>query len=296
MPVVASPSIFPVSISTSVAMPPTSAEIDPAARDLSVTSQSPLLNLGSARSQMAPIVRLSFLGMGSDMVGRPSLAGLRGASPEPGLSSQIESMSVAGITQSQQPSIYREVWIRRSTSQLEVPEIASAIIPERSESMSEDIGVNPRRAILQIGGLVDWVFHTTTGGLPLVGLWLRTGPSSKRSRAVVATNAGSFTHVRSEVVKVGAMAPDQVEALDEAGTSAEFLRPVVVAFSVALIAQVSRHLTRWWKSRNRSRTLLAAKRLDHASVFHDSMRLDQVAAWVEDSELDASQLLVSRAS
>jgi hypothetical protein len=295
-PVATSPSILRVSVSTSVATPPTSAAIDPVARDLSVTSQSPLLNLDSARSQMAPIVRLSFLGMGSDMVGRPSRAGLRGASPEQGLSSQNESMSVAGVTQSQQLSIYRDLWIRRSTSQLEVPEIASAIIAARSELMAADIGVNPRRAILQIGGFMDWVSHMTTAGSPLVGLWLSTGPSSNRSRAVVATNAGSFTHVRSEFAKVGEMAPDQVEAMDQAGTSAEFLRPVVVAFSVALIAQVSRHLTRWWKSRNRSRTLLAAKRLDHASVFHDSMRLDQVAAWVEDSELDASQLLVSRAS
>ena len=89
---------------------------------------------------------------------------------------------------------------------------------------------------------------------------------------------------------------DQADSMYEADSWAEFLSPILVALSVATVAQIGRQVMQWYTSRYRSRIRRATKRLDRGSMANESVPSDQSAAWVDDSDLDSAELLLSRAS
>src|SRR5262249_17438958 len=151
-----------------LATPANTTEIDPGARDRTVMEQSPLLNLNSARLQITSVVQLSFMGMGTDLIGRPSQTGFHGMSPELANSSPNDSMPLGGVTQGQQQGMFREISMRRESTQPGVLDIALAVIPARSDLMAADYHIDPSRVMLRIGGLIDWALRMTTSGRPRI--------------------------------------------------------------------------------------------------------------------------------
>ena len=132
---------------TPAAAPPTSSEIDPGARNGAGTASLPLPSLSSDRSPTASVVALSFLGMGSDLIGRPSQVGLHGPSSEPGLTLPNEVTSLGGVTQGQQLSISREDRVTRDVSQPEAIDLISRVFQLQNDLTAADDGVDSGRAV-----------------------------------------------------------------------------------------------------------------------------------------------------
>jgi hypothetical protein len=288
---------LPSPIETPVATQPTANAIDPGARERSVRvfSSSPSLSAGGP--VIRPVATITFLGMGSDLIGRPSQPGLHGSLSDLGISSQLEVILLGGIVQGQQPSMSRDLWTRRDTAEPEVVEVVAEAIPAGSDSMTAVAGFDPIRVIPFIGGLLDWTVRMTAAASARFAAWPSTRPSSDAPRAGFASSA-SLTHpARQEVLTDGATDLDQVETMiDETESRVEFLAPVLVALSVAVVAQMSRYLARWWMSRDRSRVPQATRQLDRGSVPSEPVPPYQVDSWFDESELDEDLLPVSRAS
>jgi hypothetical protein len=186
--------------------------------------------------------------------------------------------------------------VTRDMSQTEVFDVVSRVFQLQSDLTTADDGVDSGRAVSLVGDVIDWSFLEPTAGTARVAAWLNTRVSSAISRAQIAPGARSFFHVRPEVVTDGMTDADQADSMYEADSWVEFLSPVLVALSVATVAQIGRQVTQWFTSRNRSKKRGATKRLDRGSITNESVLSDHVADWVDDSDLDSAELLLSRAS
>src|SRR5262249_20739549 len=89
---------------------------------------------------------------------------------------------------------------------------------------------------------------------------------------------------------------DSIEPIDEAESRVEVHAPVLVALSVALVAQLGRRFARWWMTRDRSRMPRATRQLDRASVSRELELAHQVDALFEESDHDADLLPIAGAS
>ncbi len=291
-------STFPAPIETPGVSHVTATGNDPGtgAPIVSALSMSPSLN--GAGSPIGPAAAISFLGMGSDLIGRPFQAGARGSLTDLVNSSPSEVMALTGINQGQQPGLSRDLWTRRDTSQLDVPDAASEVLPARGRSMAAIASFDPGRVIPLIGSILDWTLQMTT----TASARFATRPNIRSSADASPTNlmmsAVFYPSVRRENLTDGVTDLDQIDTNDDADSWADFLSPVVVApFGGPGRACKLDQMTRWRIFRERARKLRITRWLNRGSLSSQPVSPHQVDSWFDESDVDVELLLpISQAS
>jgi hypothetical protein len=298
----ASPTVTPLPapsaspIAAPVSLESTPAEIDPGAGDSALTTRPLALGLSSGRFQTAPVVTISFLGMGSDLIGRPWVTAPRGAPSELGTPSPNDAIAFKGVALGQQVSRSREIPVRLDTSEPELADIGHVVVERPRELMAANAGIDPSRLISLIESLRDGIVAMRTAASGRVKAWLGQRPSSESSQTEVVTGGSSSSIVPSRDVTDAASDLEQVEPTHEADSWTDLLSPAIVSVSVASVAQMARQFSHWRRFRNRSRARETTERLERCLASNEPESSDQLESWVDGSDLSEAQQLISRAS
>lgn len=201
---------------------------------------------------------LSFLSMGSDLVGRPSVAAIGSKTSQREVVLGTDPGSIHGVVPGQSLKALplgpaRFFWESASSTGggLEDP---GARPPARATMIDFDL----RGAIATAVGLRRWAIQQGEYFLSWAGSWSRERPTSEatsiRVTGLIPGQGPRQSGIGSE--------PDQEVSADQpdrANAWTKLLSPPVVVISVAAIAQVCWHYVQWWKSRRHSEQGRAAK-------------------------------------
>ncbi len=216
-----------------------------------------------------PAATTSYLGLGSDLVGRPLVAahGLETAGQEsvPG----AEPGSFQGAVRGQSLNAFpvgpaRSLWESAGSTGGNL-EDAVASLPARATMINFDL----RRGIATARGLRQWALRQGEYYLSWAGYWSGERPMSQdTSIRVIRLIPG----LGPRQPAIGSQ-PNLVVSTDEPDRASSWnnlLSPSVVVLSVAAIAQLCWHHARWWKSRKHP------ERARIASIPTPSMEWDRL--------------------
>lgn len=195
---------------------------------------------------------MTFLGLASDLVGRPSPAAFGGSSTVAGIPSPpaLPSRVAAG---GQAPGMPQELELGSSPDEPAVSDVAARDVPEPGEVLKAGVGFDASQVIPPIDGLRQWAVRVTAAASAWVGSWFGGGPRSAASRREAGTAAPDVDRVPSRAAPDHAAKLDRAKSGDEASWWTKFLSMAIVVLSGALAARMSRPFTRWWMARKRVR-------------------------------------------
>jgi hypothetical protein len=268
--------------------PSTGPQIDLRGRDPASTTDSPSRGSESARSQPVLVAMLSYLSLGTDLIGRPSLGSAREASSELGIPARGEPMRLGGVAQGPLPLTVRGLWMGLDEGRLDASDLAPDVVPVPEGPMAVVAVLGWSRMVPLIDGLPHWAVRIGTGAWA----WAESAPSdrprSESSWADAIPNGPRTALVWSEPGLDRGAGPEKAERMDEANSWVEFLAPVIAALSAALAAQVGRRFARWWRRRDRRPARPLVRRLNRGSATGASepVPADPVAPWIDELDLN----------
>jgi hypothetical protein len=262
-------------ILTPSSQPVTQPGLDPSGRDSANQTGLPTqtASLGKGQQQTAPIATLSFLGMESGLIGRPSTESIGGDLSPPGIALGKDPLGW-GVGWGQPTAAPRGLRTAMGADGPEVTDLVLVDLYKRSDASAIDASrLIPLMIRIQRGA-----DEIREGARTWFASWPGERPSPETPRSLVVAPPRAFSPAESPTAPDHGLDLDKAEAEDEAETWPRFLSPVAVALSVTLAAQLSRRVARRWFSRNRRRVWRATGRLDRGSAGSQPVFSDQDVA------------------
>jgi hypothetical protein len=186
--------------------------------------------------------------------------------------------------------------MRLATSQFAAVDVVLESVLVRDAGLAADPGIDGSWVIQLVDGLRQWASRMGMEASAQAAFAPGERPRSDLPGSDVLARTGGFSVVHPTVATDHAADLDKIGTMADADSWTEFLSPAFVALSVALVAQVSRLLARWWKSRIRPRAGGVADRLDRGSEAAEPVLPNCVVPWIDEIDLTGTEVPVSRAS
>jgi hypothetical protein len=196
---------------------------------------------------------ISFLGLASDLIGRPSPAALGESSSQPGAAMPQPAVPLlraaaggpaAGTPRGPEPGTDSE--------QPTVSGIVARDTPEPHETLPAGVGLDQRQVARLLGILGEWAVRIRTAASSWVRSWFG-GPRSAASGRGVGTEPHGADRVSTRPAPGQAADREPAEGAGEPGWWAKLISWAIVAFSAGLMARMWRQFPGRRSARNRAR-------------------------------------------
>jgi hypothetical protein len=283
-------------IATPMGPPPQPPESVAAQRDPGSKIDLPQVSTVAFRSEQSSSVTISFLGLETDLIGRPYIGGVRGTSSELNSSLSGEISLVRGVAQGRTPLTVGRAGMGLDAAWLAATDVILDIVVTQGNPVGAAVGSGGPRMTRLVDLLRPWAVSlrsATSAGAELA-------PRDPRTSEAPWTDAVSDkprpSVIRSSSMLDRAAAVENVEATDETDSWVEYLSPAIAALSAAVVARACRRFARWWKRRDRRHAGGIVRSRDRSSTASEMASSDRVGTFIDETRLSPTRRPVPRAS
>ena len=205
-------------------------------------SNSPMTSTASAGTT-------SFLGLASDLIGRPSGEASESAYLAQGLSTRGDSQAFVGNARAQSLSL---LLLQPARFNIVSPDWMIGELPASTSDRADVVGFDVVRVFENLIGLRQGAIRWSESVIAWAGSWTKEREISGDRPTQIARIFPGLAPVQSAIDPGLAAAVREEKSSDAPSDTLRMLTPSVVVVSVVLIAQVFWHYARWRRSRRLS--------------------------------------------